>query len=107
MSREPKKARKSEGRLPKVSKKSKQALQLPPPEDDEETEDESWERPLSACLAQNLIMYLTKTNLSPENQEILKGVVQEYQDKLENHFYRQHSKVDAWHKVLEKFNHRM
>ena len=75
MPREPKKSRKSEGRLPKVSRKSKQALQLPPPEDDEETEDESWERSLSAFLAQNLIMYLTKTNLSPENQEILKGVV--------------------------------
>ena len=51
-------------------------------------------------------MYLTKTHLSPENQEVLKDVVEEYRDKLQRGVYRQHSKVDAWNKVLERFKQR-
>ena len=51
-------------------------------------------------------MYLAKTHLNPEHQEILKRVEQ-YRDKLENNFYLQYSRVDAWRKVLEKFNNRV
>ena len=89
MPREPKKSRKSGGRAPKVSRKGKESSRLPLPENDdgvEETKSMRWERSMGAFLSQNLISYLTKTNLSPENQEILKQVVQEYDHKLENHF---------------------
>ena len=109
MPREPKRSRKSGGRAPKVYRKGNEASRLPPSEDGggvEEQKSMRWERSMGAFLSQNLISYLTKTHLSPENQEILKEVVKEYDQKLENHFYSEHSHTDAWHRVLEKFNHR-
>ena len=100
-------SRKTPDRPPKVSRKGKEASRLPPPEDDNEaTEDEDWIKSMRTFLAQNLIIYLTKTHLSPENQEVLKDVVKEYRDKLQRNVYRQHSHVDAWRKVIEKFNYR-
>ena len=107
MPREPKISRKTGVRKPKVSRKSKQATRLPSPEDDDDTEDEDWIGDLRQYLQQHLVMYLAKTHLYPDQQELLKAVVQEYRDKLENNFYRQHSRVDAWRKVLEKFNNRV
>jgi len=89
-----------------VSRKTKQAARLPPPEDDDDTKDDDWVGHLRTYLQQHLVQFLAKTHLNPEHQEILKRVEQ-YRDKLENNFYRQHSHLDAWRKVLEKFNNRV
>ena len=79
-------SRKTAERAPKISRK-KQATRLPPPEDDDEaTEDErpvDWVKSMRTALAQSLIMYLTTTQLSPENQEVLKEIVEDYRDKLQ------------------------
>ena len=107
MPREPKTSRKTGMRTPKVSRKTKQVACLPPPEDDDDTEDEDWFSDLRQYLVQHLVQYLAKTHLSPDHQEILKKVVEEYRDKLQNNVYRQHSHVDAWRKVLEKFHNRV
>ena len=70
MPREPKASRKAGVRQPKVSRKGKQN-RLPPPEDDDDTEDEDWIGYLREYLQQHLVMYLAKTHLNPEQQEIL------------------------------------
>ena len=88
----PKASRKTPARSPKVFRKTKQAARLPPPED---------------YLEQHLVQYLGKTHLTPEHQEILKEVVLEYREKLQSNYFRQHSRVDAWRKVLEKINKRV
>ena len=105
---EPKKSTKSEGRPPKASSKGKESSRLPPFEDDDdeaEVDLSNWVKSMHAFLAQSLVMYLTKTNLTPENQEILKQVDAEYQDKLDRGVYREHAKIDAWNKILERFKY--
>ena len=103
MPREPKPSRKSGVRQPKVARKGKQNSRIPPEDDDDDKEDD-WVKDLRRYLQQHLVMYLAKTHLNPEQHKILKEVVQQYIECLENNAYMQHSNSYAWRKVLEKYN---
>ena len=74
-------------RVPKLSRK-KQPVFL---DNEGDNEEDDWASDMKMYLGQQLVSYLIKKKLKPEDQELMKDIVQKYQEKLDNNVYVKHT----------------